>query len=249
MGSWGSEAELAAGVVAYFQGMEWDIFQEVEGLEGIADIVAVKKPITMVVETKQSLTIEVIYQAHRWKQFANRVFVAVPKPQRFAPSRRFAYEVCKHFGVGLLECTPSYTKGEPPHVSEIVTGALNRSIVKDGIIKFLRPEHKRFAKAGAAGGGHFTPFKMTCEELRYAVVKKPGGTMKEIIDSIHHHYSTPGSARSSLAHWITAGKVPGVRLENVAGKTCLYPAEIEGEGPRARQVRLATEKARKAADG
>src|SRR5207244_7937670 len=91
----------------------------------------------------------------------------------------------------------------------------------------LRPEHKTHARAGAPTGGHWTAFRETCENLARAVAREPGITLKAAIAAIEHHYRSIAGARSSMATWIKAGKVPGVRLEG--GK--LYPSEVALRSP------------------
>lgn len=90
----------------------------------------------------------------------------------------------------------------------------------------LKPEHKTHAKAGAIGaGGRWTPFRDTCEQLARLVREQPGLTVKQAVDQIKHHYSTPSTARSSLTAWIADGKVPGVEMRRgLHGPITLYPA-------------------------
>lgn len=245
MKTWGSEAELAAAVVAHLQDLQWDIFQEVEGFSGRADIVGVQKPRLIVVETKNALSFDVIAQAQRWKPYAHQVYIAVPKTKGFSDGRRLAYDVCKIKGIGVFECSKGYS--DVPMVEEKAPAQINRTILPQGLRNNLLPEHKVYAKAGSAKGDYFTPFKGTCASIALAVREKPGSTLKEVIDAIQHHYATPHSARSSLSHWIEKGKVPGVRLEKKGGKLCLFPVEIK-ESAKLRTQRQIREKVWKASN-
>jgi hypothetical protein len=87
-----------------------------------------------------------------------------------------------------------------------------------------RPNTKLPAKAGAiGGGGRWTPFRDTCEQLRAVVASAPGITLKEGIAAIRHHYTSMASARGALAARIESGLVPGVRLERDGKAVRLYP--------------------------
>ena len=73
---------------------------------------------------------------------------------------------------------------------------------------------KHFAEAGTDKGGHWTPFKQTCLEVRAMVTSNPGISAKDLVNSIKHHYKTERSAMGSLAKWTREGVVPGVALRN-----------------------------------
>lgn len=212
-----TEAELAAAIVSYLESLQWDIYQEVAGLSGVADIVGVQGKTLLAVETKLSLTFDVIAQAIGWKEYAHQVFIAVPKVKIASSGRHLAYRVCREHEIGVLE-VEKWSEG--PHVSEQVEAAMRKKIDASGLRDHLRPEHKTFAKAGSAAGGHWTPFKSTCEALRREVSRgAPGRTLIEIVKALDHHYASPSSARNHLGHWIERGKVEGVSLVKKDGKT------------------------------
>ena len=149
------------------------------------------------------------------RRFAHRVYAAAPcrKP-------RIGDELFRDVGIGLLDVRlGTHHAWDPPRIVELVRSERwnTRPVALAGA---LRPEHKTHARAGEPTGGHWTPFRETCENLARAVAREPGITLKAAIAAIEHHYRSIAGARSSLATWIKAGKVPGVRLD--AGK--LYPA-------------------------
>lgn len=207
--SWGSEAELAAAVVGYFRDLKWDVHQEVVDVSHRADIVAVQGQLVAVVETKKSLTFDVIAQASRWLDRAHHVFVAVPYA-KWSDGRCLAFRVCEERGIGVLLCQQGYPGAAS--VKEERAPQLNRRI-RPGLRDKLRAEHKDSLAAGSAGGGYYTAFKGTCNALLRAARAKPGSTLKDLIESIEHHYSTPSSARTHLARWIENGGIQGLRLE------------------------------------
>lgn len=91
----------------------------------------------------------------------------------------------------------------------------------------LTEQHKDFAAAGSQAGGYWTPFKETCGEVLRLVRQKPGITLKELMGSLKHHYSSNASARSSLIYWADRGKIRGVRLERKGRLVHLFPSEDE----------------------
>lgn len=199
-----SEVELAKPVVAWLENLKWDVYQEVNGI----DIVAVQGPIVWVIECKRGNTLALLDQLFarirfgRWGHFTS---CATP----LYPSRAFEAAL-KSWGIGHL-CV-----GEQggPRVSEDLAPQLYRTAGHAGKLRAgLRPEHKTHLPAGSPTGGGWSPFKETCENLRRYVGAHPGVPLKDLIATVKTHYRTPASARASLAKWIKAGQVPGLRLD------------------------------------
>jgi hypothetical protein len=214
------EADLGPPVIAWLAEMGADVYQEVEGHGGRADIAFLLGPTVGVVELKTSFSLEVIAQARNWLHYAHRVWIAVPSVKR-GRGRDVLMEFCDWKGIGVLEV---YTyDGKEFGVREARVPTLNRRIIESGLREKIRPEHKAYAKAGTNVGGHYTPFKQTCRALLTVVKERPGLTMKEAIDSIATHYASKASARSNLAAWIADGKVPGVALDRTDGQVRLVP--------------------------
>lgn len=219
-----SEQQVAAIVVAWLEALGADVYQEVECAGGVADIVAVRGPgpELTIIETKTSWSLAVLVQAMERHACAHRVYIAAP----YSRHGRDMASICEALGIGVLEvhaasagCDSGEGYGKPA-VREIVSSARwNRRPV--ALRAQLRPEHKTSAKAGSAIGGRWTPFRDTCAQLERVVSREPGIALKAAIVEIKHHYRTGAIARSSLATWIAAGKVAGVRLEN----GLLYPTE------------------------
>ena len=107
-----TEQDIAAQVVEWLSGGEWEIYQEVQPSrnERVADIVAVRGSVYWIIETKRSLSISVLEQAWSWSGHSHLRSVAVPALKRsnnpfrgtnFRP-RRFAQTVAKEFGIGVI---------------------------------------------------------------------------------------------------------------------------------------------------
>lgn len=212
-----SEIELAAQVVTWLVDLKYEVYQEVQfELYGrVADIVAVQGNILWVIEAKKSMTFKVIEQAEYWKSFAHYSAVAVPSSRR-----KLAPRVCEWLGIGVLEVGCNVFETVPPR--------LNRNALTHYLRDCLSPELKTYAMAGSQSG-HWTPFKSTCDNIREKVNKKPGITMKELMDGLNHHYASSASARSAIGRWAAEGIIQGVRVERDGRYLKFYPELESGE--------------------
>lgn len=207
------EADLAADVVAWLKKKGWEVYQEVECYGGVADIVATKKDLLWIVETKTALTFQLVDQARDRIMCADYVSVAVPTTQRGSRGGT-SYWVLNHFGIGLLQ------------VDRYGHGSIRESIDPkrqapqhrwyEMLKNFLEPEHKTFAKAGEKDAKRWTPFKRTCRDaVRY--VKKNGPcTLRQLIENIDHHYAAYGSARAHIVKSVEMGLIPELQID----RTC-----------------------------
>jgi hypothetical protein len=206
-----SEQDLVAVVVVWLEAMGADVYQEVECAGGVADIVANVGAETWIVEVKTSLSLALLTQAMERRRDAHRIFVAAPYTKHLRDVKR----LCDEVGIGLLIVQVGdfdSTWNQPRVNVEVYGRRWNRRPA--ALRSRLKPEHKTSAKAGAPGGAdRWTPWRDTCQQLARLVKSQPGIPLKEAIDTIKHHYRSAASARTSLAKWISDGKVDGVRLE------------------------------------
>lgn len=220
-----SEAAIAAEVVAYLENCGHDVYQEVECSGGVADIVAIVGPCrdVWIVETKTTWSLALLEQCVDRRRSAHRVYAAVPVG-RVNHASTFAA-----LGIGsMIVSLPDEDRvgREWSRIVEVRSVASRvSSSRKHGAALRARcsPGHKTHARAGAVGGGRYTPFVATCEALREFVTRNPGAPLREAVDGIEHHYRTAALARSSIPQWVEAGKVPGVRVERVDGRIHLHP--------------------------
>lgn len=218
-----SETSLGEVVVAWLEAAGADVYQEVDCAGGVADIVARVGAELWIVETKTKPSLAVLYQAMERRREAHRVYVAV----QYTRNMRDFEWLCREIGIGLLDVAlADQACGIDPRVREVCAShRWNRKPTR--LAAALTPEHKTHAKAGSTGGGRWTPFRATCEQLALFVTANPGTTLKLAIDSIKHHYSSPSSARASMRTWVERGHVPGVRVELQHGAMLLYPQNAE----------------------
>ena len=194
-----SEIDVAKNVIAYLTDLRWEVFQEVTGQQGRADIVARQGSIVWIIETKTTFGLPVIEQARRWIPHAHRVSVGTP-----SYPGNFGQEVCRLFGVGILSAGRALSDGSG--TTEVLAPKLNRKPWK---IPRLCDEHKTYAEAGTNGGGYFTPFRRTMRIVEEEVRRHPGITIKALVDRVDHHYSRNSTARQCLAKWLIGGHIPG----------------------------------------
>jgi hypothetical protein len=217
-----TEEELAGRVVGWLQAQRWETFHEVQmaSYGRRADIVARCGPHLWVVETKRSLTFDVIEQALKWHSWADLVSVAVPSAKRSGMAARF----CEFLGVGLIVVP----KENYSHPQDVVAPRLQRmhgriSKRHDWLERALTEEHKASAP-GNARSEYYTPFRRTCQELKSIVDKNQGGiAMSAAIKSIPHHYASDKSAICSLTKWIREGKVDGIDIDPESYRLVLLP--------------------------
>jgi hypothetical protein len=194
-----TEAEIAAKVVEWLKGQQWDVYQEVQVAQGgrIADIVAVfNKRIVWVIECKTSFGLKVLEQAFHWRVHYRSI--AIPRPKNIYTRPWTAERVAKEFyEVGIIEVDT-----RDMNIQVLVEAPLKRDChnYSKYVLDRLRPEQKTYAAAGTKGSTHWTPYKGTIDKVRNFIEENPGCTLKEIMADIidEHHYKSTQSARGSI---------------------------------------------------
>jgi len=215
-----TEKEIAGYVVQWLKYQHWDVWQEIRFNRGsnIHDIVAVRNNLLWVIEVKQALSLTVMAQAY--KSISHFKSIAVPKGNKrhYNKGANFAERVCKAYGIGVILVDPKYMKEYIKHKRENDTfhqyGYWEKMIVKQHLppsldrnghrfmksnIDQLKQMPKNFCKAGTNGGGYWTPYKQTVNEVKHFLEKHPGATIREIVDGLkEHHYASDKSAYANL---------------------------------------------------
>ncbi len=189
-----SEAELAAIVVAWLEPQHWDVYQEVSN--GGPVIVAVRGPVVWTIECKLALNLTVLAQAEA--HHAHLRSVAVPTTKRAFEERRLCMRIARHYlQVGILEVVGDERARDVRIVTPAPLLRHNHGEAQRLRAK-LRPEHKTHAKAGAAGGGYWTPYKETMRDVRRLLAKagSRGLSLGEIMGQLgKHHWANERSMR------------------------------------------------------
>ena len=215
------EIEVGKLMVDYFIEREWEVYQEVRFLDHTCDLIAISGKFSWAIECKLSNFFKLMSQAKRWLGYFSFVSIAYPWQKRNHDEHALAYEICKYLGIGLFGVRDG-------SVIEIFRPKFYRRLHEMG--PYLDKAQQNFISAGSKGG-YWSPFKQTCESLRWFVKGHPGYSMKEAMFGIKHHYSSDITARSAMFHWLHAGKVKGVHIRKDNKKLFLYPEEEQGKQP------------------
>ena len=190
------ESDLYGPVKIYLEEADFEVFTEVLPQasnipyfnHGRADIVAICRPVLAVVELKNTLSLDLIAQAVRWKGFANQVFVATPYPKM--GYNRFALKLLKQEGIGLLAVQHEYVRMRlsPRTDSRAITTW--KSILND--------DYKELP-GGHSGGGYLTIYKKMIRNIKeYLRIRKSQWVpIENILDSCHTHYAHPKQSLAS----------------------------------------------------
>jgi len=215
------ETDVARPVVKWLREKGREVYQEVVlgQLASVADIVVEEPDSIWIIEAKTSLSWDLLAQANSRKNWAERISVAVPSRKWKWKTRQYIEYLLRREGIGLIEV------GKNGRVHEVLRPEQSgkKALYSAKLRKSLHPAQKDFIEAGTAGGGHWTPFKETCKQALEAVTKNPGLPVKELVDSIQHHYRTDNSARSNLIKWGRKGVIPGVKVRQKGRKVLFYP--------------------------
>lgn len=203
------ESYLASVIIDYFEKMGYESYKEVGSDKSSrrTDCFFVKRNENgdieegIVLETKIAYSLKVMEQAAKWKKFANRVYIGVPKAKRKEwKLRKFGNDICKNYlKIGVIEVDANDV------VSEVVQSEYNS--------KPQYPTLYEEQKDNIAGdkGKYFTPFKRTITLINEYLVDKEKVEYKILIDSISHHYASKASATKSLKEYF-GSMIPGYVL-------------------------------------
>lgn len=226
-----SEADMATRMMDYLEGWGWDCYPEADlpYFGGRADIAAVRRGVLWIIETKLSFTLALLDQALARRQGAHIVSIAVPRYK----NRNAAWPIrqssaaalfCRQNGIGVFSVDTGWR--EHADIYEDLrprwTDRRLFSIVKQNM-EYLHPDMKRYAPGAVGKYGWSTPWRRTMNKAQEFIAANPGCTIKELVESIDHHYSNNASARGSLLHWLEVKKV--CRMDRSGHAVKLFPLE------------------------
>jgi hypothetical protein len=198
------EEELALHIVKHFERLGYEVYKEVAMFGGgsmRADIYCLKDGETISIETKMGMGLKVIEQAFRWRMNANFAYIAVPYKHK--ADYRFALEICRDYGIGVIYYYPKNGQLEVKILPALNSEPNNPKLY----------EEQKDSIAGNAKSEFVTPFKLTCKQLiDYISVKGGKVGVKEAIRNIKHHYANDNSAENSLKKMVTLNVLEGVKL-------------------------------------
>lgn len=206
---------------------------ECKHLGGRADIVVTSGQLVGVVEMKQSLSLDLIEQALRWRGFAHYIWIAIPyQPKSF---KKFVSMVLRDYGIGVLTIS-KFGSVWPAHMPKLA-----RRTLPD--LKEALTEHHRTAevKGGQSGGGYITPYRITMKQVRHYLTKEnQWRTLKDILDHCETHYASP---RASLAKALWQFEAAWCERKKEGGKLYFRARLLEGsEMAKKKALRMLPEK-------
>lgn len=218
-----TEADIARLVVAELQRQGFATYEEVSAgyASQRADVVGVRGPLVIVVETKTTVSLALLNQLLNWRGRAHWIIGATGAGKLGGAVHRF----CKSEGFGLWNVSKF-----DEWTQEVVAPRLHRKADTKWLRDRCIPETatgSEYAAAGSRAGGYYTPFRRTAKDLADVVRQTPGIALRDALAALTHghHYSSDKVARSSMPGCIEKGIVPGVRLEREGRALKLYPTE------------------------
>ena len=205
-----AESDHAKRIVEYLMKMGWDVYQEVRAghLCPRADIVAIqqlgKAKLSWIIETKTSFSISVIEQALYWRDNHSSNYVSI-SPAKIGNKVHRMIRLLNNYGIGVFMSNPVLPKYY----------RINRHF---SIERYLHEEQKNYLTAGSPGGGYYTQFRETKNNIENYVKNNPGCTLKEAIDNTKHHYTSDKIAIARIYHWMRCNVNKTIGLQR-SGKT------------------------------
>jgi hypothetical protein len=198
------EVDLGKHIISFLEKSNYKIYQEVDCKSRGIDIVGVstKDTHTIAVELKLTFNIKLIEQAYNNRSYCHYSYLAVPSAKH-NNSRRFAIEVCRDYGIGIIEYVKSTGQ-----TRELVKPSRNNNPETITIFE----DKASYSEAGSPDGKRWTPFKQTCVHINEHLSKNPGITINELVKNINHHYANPNSAKTTIRNRIKAGIIKNVKI-------------------------------------
>lgn len=204
-----SEADVAKIAIRWLTSQGWEIYQEVPCQSGRCDIVAVRTSLVWIVETKVSLTADLMLQCRaRLKEFVTGVVACYSGTRWHRGGLHPLVEWGIGKGIGALSINGV---GES---CDVIAWPAIRRISTDLFLRNIRPEQKTFAEAGT-NGRYWTRFKNLVEELQEHLVD--GWTLRDACEQLtcmsqYKERRIPAQARA-LADYLQRDLIPGWSIE------------------------------------
>ncbi len=218
MRDFATETALARVVITWLHDEGWDVWQEVDGRY---DIIARTGSRLWAIETKLSFGAPVLAQAWDRRRSADVhwVSVAVPPGPKDWNTCHYLEHTARCDGTGVLRVTPDGVRRDiaPTLTRHMQAPQLHRMLAK------LDKCPRDAVEAGTNRGGYWTEFKGTAGRVAAFVRRKPGCTLRELVDSIEHHYGSDSSARTRIGSLAEQGVFKGVRVERDGKRILLFP--------------------------
>lgn len=162
-------------------------------------------------EAKLNFNFTVLQQAYGWKNRAHEIFIIVPATYKNMKTRKFARELSRLLGIGVMEVN-------------INTGKYHITVKPEFCHTPKFPElyeEQKMIIASNADNKYVTPFKITVERLREYMKDKDSDILINAVKNIKHHYKSTVSAVRTIKLLIERGAIKGYEIEKDNNKLIL----------------------------
>ena len=154
---------------------------------------------TIVFEAKLTFNFKVIEQAYFWKNRAHEVYIIVPSTHKNMSTRRFAREVCRKLGIGVMEVN---LKSEKYNITVKPEWCSNPKY------PMLYNEQK-FVIASNSDNKYMTPFKITVMRINEHMKDKDKELITKLVREVKHHYKGDIAAVRAIKFLVERNVIPG----------------------------------------
>jgi hypothetical protein len=225
------EHEVASLVLEKLKRDGWRVYTEVQPhmFGRVADIIATRNADIFAIECKVNPSFDLLAQATEWKDHADLVSVAVPYARQ-GRGREYFYRLCRKEGFGLFEIfTIDGTVSETIEPRRNSTISLLRGRVESRLALLDSKGASASAIAGAAGGAHLTPWKLTVRDFKDYVRDNPGCSIVAAVSAIQHHYSNDRNAVRNLRRGIHTNMIKGMKMRSIGKAMHVWLSDREFE--------------------
>jgi len=220
-----TEADVAKVVIEDLQAGGWECYPEVKLAEltgrmdwgnGIADVVAVKGPLAMIVECKLTYSLQLLEQALEWTRIAPLVAVVARSVEGNKQGLRRHLADYHGIGSAVARVDIGYPgQGDLHWYTRPRLLRHNRRNV-DTIRSVLTPAMQT-ATAGSRETKRHTKFQETMTHARVMLLAygplPMGDLVERLAEKEGHHYASDRGARQGIATAIHHGWVPDLKLD------------------------------------
>ncbi len=144
---------------------------------------------TIVFEAKLVFNFKVLEQCYFWKNRAHDNYIIVPTTYKNMSTRKFARELCRTLGIGVIEVNVNKDKY---HVT-----VKSKRCDKPKIPTLY--EQQKLTIASNSDNNYVTPFKITVENINnYMKDKNNDVYLIDLVRNIKHHYKSDISATRAI---------------------------------------------------
>ncbi len=163
---------------------------------------------TIAFEAKLTFNFKVLEQAYFWKERANEVYVIVPTTFKNMSARKFARDICRHLGVGVMEVN---VKSEKYHITVKPTWCAKPKFPK-------LYEEQKFIMASNSKNNYMTPFKATVKRMNDFMKDKDREFLTHVVKNIEHHYKGDIAAVRAIKFMIEKNIIQGFYISKENNK-------------------------------